>query len=122
MANHFDVVPVRINDEGRIVVRMVARAQTRRAIVFAARRQSRPMESLDLPAIPGGERQMKVRRLLLGLVEAQGSLALWAELGTLRRCRPLCDDSDTERFECLEVERLAGCIQRALRLSGSVAL
>ncbi len=122
MANHFDVGPVRINDESRIIVRMIARAQTRRAIVFTARGQSRPMESLDLQAILGRERQMKMRRLLLGLVQAQGGLALWAELGTLRRCGPLCDDSDTERFECLEIERLAGCIKWALRLSGSVAL
>ena len=35
VANHFDVVPVRANDESCIVVRVVLRAQTRRAIVFA---------------------------------------------------------------------------------------
>ena len=71
VANHFDVVPVRTNDESRIVVRVIFRAQTRRTIVFATRLHSRTIESFDLLAILGRERQMKRRRLLLGLVEAQ---------------------------------------------------
>jgi hypothetical protein len=71
VANHFDVVPVRTNYEGGIVVRVVVRAQTRRTIVFATRLQSRAMESFDLLAILGRERQVKMRRLLLGLVYAQ---------------------------------------------------
>jgi len=71
VANHFDVVPVRTNDESRIVVRVVARAQTRRTIIFATRLQSRAIESVDLLAILGRELQVKMRRLLLGLVQAQ---------------------------------------------------
>src|SRR5687768_3976404 len=68
VANHFDVVPVRTNDKSCIVVRVVVRAQTRRTVVFATRRQSRAMERFDLLAILGRERQMKMRRLLLGLI------------------------------------------------------
>src|SRR5712664_1502007 len=71
VANHFDVVPVRTNDESCIVVRVVVRAQTRRTIVFATRLQSRAIEGFDLLAILGRERQVKMRRLLLGLVQAQ---------------------------------------------------
>jgi hypothetical protein len=71
MANHLDVVPLRTNDEGCIVVRVVFRAQTRRTIVFATRFHSRAIESVDLLAILGRERQVKMRRLLLGLVQAQ---------------------------------------------------
>src|SRR5881394_3354319 len=71
VANHFDVVPVRTNDESCIVVRVVFQAQTRRTIVFATRLQSRAIESFHLLAILGGERQVKMRRLLLGLVQAQ---------------------------------------------------
>src|SRR5258708_2743401 len=71
VANHFDVVPVLTNDESCIVVRVVVRAQTRRTIVFATRLQSRAIESFDLLAILGRERQVKMRRLLLGLVQAQ---------------------------------------------------
>ena len=41
VADHFDVVPIRTNDESRIIVGVVARAQTRRTIVFATRFQSR---------------------------------------------------------------------------------
>ena len=48
--NRIDVVPVWANDESRIVVRVVVRTQARRTIVFSARRQSRSIESFDLPA------------------------------------------------------------------------
>jgi hypothetical protein len=68
VANHFDVVPVRTKDEGCIVVRVVLRAQTRRTIVCATRLESRAIEGFDLPAMLGRERQMQLRRLLLGLV------------------------------------------------------
>ena len=71
VANHFDVVPVRTNDESCIVVRVVVRTQTRRTIVFAARLQSRAIEGFDLLAILGRERQVKMRRLLLGAEKAQ---------------------------------------------------
>src|SRR5438309_10318450 len=56
MANHFDVVPVRTNDESCIVGRVVVPAQTTRTIVFATRLQSRAIESFDLLAILGRER------------------------------------------------------------------
>ena len=71
VANDFDVVPVRTNDESRIVVRLVVRAQTRRTIVFATRLQGSAIEGFDLPAIFGRERQVKMRRLLLGLEQTQ---------------------------------------------------
>src|SRR6516165_8038176 len=109
VANHFDVVPVRTNDESCIVVRVVVRAQTGCTVVFATRLQRRAIEGLDLLAILGRERQVKMRRLLLGLVQAQRSLPLWAKLDTVRR-RALRDDSYAERFECLEEERFARCI------------
>src|SRR5215470_10046383 len=89
VANHFDVVPVRTNDESRIVVRVVVRAQTRCTIVFATRVQSGAIESFDLLAIVGRERQVKRRRLLLGLVQAQGGFTLVSDqLDTVGR-RPL---------------------------------
>jgi len=61
VANHFDVVPVRTNDESCVVVRVVVRAQTRRTIVFATRLQGRAIESVDLLAILGPERQVRWR-------------------------------------------------------------
>src|SRR5438477_12000049 len=107
VANHFDVVPVRTNDKSCVIVRVVLGAQTRRTIVFATRLQSRAIESFDLLAILGRERQVKRRWLLLGLEQAQRSLTLWrAKLDTVSR-RPLRDDSYAERFECLEEERFA---------------
>jgi hypothetical protein len=71
VADRFDVVPVGANDESCIVVRVIVRAQTRRTIVFATRFQSCAIEGLDLLAILGHERQVKMRRLLLGLIQAQ---------------------------------------------------
>ena len=56
VANRFDVVPVRADDESCIVVCVVVRAQTRRTIVFTARLQSRAIEIFDLLAILGYER------------------------------------------------------------------
>src|SRR5215831_21168146 len=97
VANHFDVVAVRTNDKGCIVCRVIVQAQTRRTIVFATRLHSCAIESFDLLAILGPERQVKMGRLLLGLVKAQRSLTLWAKLDTVRR-RPLLDNSYAERF------------------------
>ena len=71
VANHFDVVPVRTDDESCVVVRVVLRAQTRCTVVFATCRHGGAIESFDLLAILGGERQVKRRRLLPGLVQAQ---------------------------------------------------
>jgi hypothetical protein len=71
VADHFDVVSVRADDESCIISRVVFRVQTRRTIIFATRLQSRAIESFDLLAILGTERQVKRRWLLLGLVEAQ---------------------------------------------------
>jgi len=108
MANRLDVVPVRTDHEGRIVVRVVLRAQARRTVVPAARFQGRAMESLDLPAILGNERQVKVRRLFLGSADAQRGLA--TRVAELDAERPLMDDRHAQRLERLEEERLARLI------------
>jgi len=71
MANNFEVVPVRTNDESCIIVRVVLRAQTRRTIVFAPRLKSRAVEIFDLPAILGREGQVEMRRFLLDSADAQ---------------------------------------------------
>jgi hypothetical protein len=71
LANRLDIVPVRANDESCVVVRVVMRAQTRRAIVIATRLQGRAIESIDLLPILGRERQVKMRRLFLCLEQNQ---------------------------------------------------
>ena len=60
MANDLDVVPVRANDEGRIVLSRVVWAQSGRAIVFAASFQRRAIEGLNLLTVLGCERQMEM--------------------------------------------------------------
>ena len=46
MAHRLDIVPVRVEDEGAVVIGMVMRAQTRRAVVGSARRQRRRVDHL----------------------------------------------------------------------------
>jgi len=71
---------------------VVVRAQTRRTMVFATRLQSCAIESLDLLAILGRERQVKMRRLLLGFGTGTMKPYPWlAKLDTVRR--PLRDNS-----------------------------
>ncbi len=105
MANHFDVVPVRTNDERRIIVRVVLGTETRRTIVFATRLERGSMELFHLAAVLGGERQVEMRCLLLDSTEAQRRLAVWA--ANLNAERSLGDNGYAERLECPEEERLA---------------
>ena len=107
MADHFDIVPVRTNHEGRKVFPAVVRAQARRAIVLATRFERRAMESFDLLAVLGDERQVKMRRLLVSREEAQRRLAIRAELDAKR---PLRHYGHADRRERLEEERLARCV------------
>jgi hypothetical protein len=68
------------------------------------------VEGVDLPAILGLERQVKMRRLLLGVEQTQGGLGLWwHELDPVRR-GALSHNHDAERLERLEEERLARCV------------
>lgn len=106
MAHHFDVVPVGANDERRVVVRVVVRTQARRAVVCAARLQRRAMEGINLLAPLGHKCQVKVRRFLIGLEQAQRCLALRAEFNAIRR-HPFRRHRHAQWFECLEKERFA---------------
>lgn len=86
VAHRFDVVPVGADDEGCVVARVVLRADAGRTVVTATRLQRRTMERVDLLSSLGKERQVKMRRLLLGLVQTQGSFAAgFAKLGAVRR-------------------------------------
>ena len=71
VANHFDIVPVRTDDESGLVAPAVLRAQAGRTIVLGAPLQGRAIEGIDLLAVLGRERQVKMRRPFLGLVQAQ---------------------------------------------------
>ena len=71
MAYRFDVVPIRADDEGRVVASVIVRTQTRRTIVLAACFQSRAIEGLYLLTALSHECQVKMRRLLLGFIQAQ---------------------------------------------------
>ena len=66
MTDGFDVVAVGADDERGVVVGVILRAQTRRAIVLAASRKCREMEGVDLLATLRRERQVKMSWSFLG--------------------------------------------------------
>ena len=47
VTNDFDVVAVRIEDEGAVVVRMIVRPQTRRAVIFSSGSEGGLMKSVN---------------------------------------------------------------------------
>ena len=102
MANRLDVVAIRTNHKGCIVIRVVLRTQPGPTIVFASRLESSSVEVLDLPASVCGKGQMKMCRLLLDPANAQGRLAVRA--AKLDAKRSLRGDGDTKRFESLDKE------------------
>ena len=55
MADGFDIVAVRVDDEGAVIVGVVVRADARRAVVLAAGSQRRRVEGVDLGAVSRGE-------------------------------------------------------------------
>lgn len=70
MAHRFDVVPIRTDDEGGIVVRMIVRTQTRSTVVLASGLQGCMIEVIDLLSSVSMECDMKRGRLLSCLVQA----------------------------------------------------
>src|SRR5512142_74376 len=75
VAHRFDVVPVGPDDERRVVVGVIVRAQARRAVVLAAGGECRAVEVVDLLAIRRAEREVQRRRLAGGLVQPEEWLA-----------------------------------------------
>ena len=59
MADGLDVVTVRVEHEGAVVVRVVVRPQPRRAIVLAAGRERRVIERIDRRSIVRGDRHVQ---------------------------------------------------------------
>ena len=53
MANRLDIVAVRIEDEGGVVVRVIMRTQAGGAVVLAAGSQRGPVKGIDADAVLG---------------------------------------------------------------------
>ncbi|OGP00075.1 MAG: hypothetical protein A2Z93_00760 [Curvibacter sp. GWA2_64_110] len=104
MTDCFDVVTVRSNDEGAIVIGMVMRTKTRCTVVFAAGLQCCAIEVPDLLAILGRERDVQRRRFFGSLEQPKRRLALRPHAETVFAFH---DDPYPERLERLQKERLA---------------
>src|SRR5262245_42293282 len=99
MTDGLDVVTVRSDDEGRIVVRMVVRPEAGRPIVFSSRCQGGTVERVDLPAIFGCERDVKRHRLMICGAEPKRGL-----LSAPQPCSvgDIHHNTNTQRSERLE--------------------
>src|SRR5215212_5133192 len=104
MADCFDVVAVRIEDEGPVVARMVLGAKPRTTVVTPARRHGFVVEGVNCSAVVGGERD----------VEGLACLALaYPEVRLAPPPEPRCrgtgfhDQLVAKRGEGLRVEALA---------------
>ena len=73
MTHRFDVVPIRVQHECCIIVRVVLRAQARRAVINATRTEGRRMERLDVTPVPRREGKMHQSRdgILVGNPKAR---------------------------------------------------
>ena len=76
MAYHFDVVIVKVEDKGPVVVRVVVRPQARGAIVAAAGTQRGGVEGVDLRA--RGDAECHVQRRVVGRAAATQKSGLGA--------------------------------------------
>src|SRR5690606_34883110 len=78
VAHRLDVVAVRADDEGGVVVRMIVRAQSRRAVVLAAGSDRGAVERVDLRVVPGGEGKVQRAGGRRGPVQPQRGMTLSA--------------------------------------------
>jgi hypothetical protein len=104
MADRFDVVAVRIEDEGPIVARMILRAKPRTAVVAPTRRDGRLMEGINGETVIGSKRDVE-GLARLALADPEVRLSPPSET----RCRDagLHDQLVTQRGKDFSVEALA---------------
>ena len=104
MADGFDVVSVRPDDECAVVVGVIVLAQARRPVVLASSRQRRLVELAKLLSILGRESNVNGPETAAERAEPELGFAGTAEHDpafTFRR------DADAQRVKRLEEERLA---------------
>jgi hypothetical protein len=104
MADRFDVVTLRIEDECPIVARMVPRAKPRTAVVMPTRRHGRLMEGINSGALIGSKRDMEG---LTWLALADPELRLAPPPEPRHRDAGFHDKLVTQRQEGFRVKALA---------------
>src|SRR5690606_15087883 len=71
MTDGLDIVAVRVNNEGAVVIRMIVLAHARRAVVGSASSHRGLVERIDFRALVGGEGIMAAGACLLRLVQPE---------------------------------------------------
>ena len=105
MADHLNVVPIRPNDESRVVVLVVLRAKTWRTVVFCSRVKRGFVEVFYLSPILSLKGQMQMRGLLFDTADAQRRVAIAAT--KLDAERSFRNNRHAKRLKCFEKERFA---------------
>ena len=117
MTHRLDVVPVGVEHEGAVVVRVVVRAQTRRTVVLAARRKRGLVERIDGRAVLRGDCDVHgfVQAAFAADPEvrlAAGAEAEAAGLGVVLVLLHFHDQHVAERRQRLLVKCLGTCVVR----------
>lgn len=103
MTDHLDIVAVGVENKRSVVLPAVLRSQPGRAIILPTRIKGSTIESIDLLPVIGYKRNVKVRGLLLCLVQTQRRFTIrLIQLDTVRW--PVGKCCDTNRLERLQVE------------------
>jgi len=104
VAHGFDIVTIRTNDKGAVVVRVVLRPQTRRTVVAAARGNGVSIEVVDLTPGLCGKREVQRSALHRAGAEPERRFVVSSQPDGVRN---LHYDSDAERGERFDEECLA---------------
>ncbi|ODU19283.1 MAG: hypothetical protein ABS94_00020 [Variovorax sp. SCN 67-85] len=105
MAYSLDVMTVRSNDEGGVIVRVVVRAQPWRTVVFAACFRRCTVERIDLAAALRCECKVQRNRTVRALVNPERRLTVATQAGPMRS---LHCQADSQRRKSAQKKCFAG--------------
>src|SRR5271168_5075846 len=104
MADGLDVVAVRVEDEGTVIVRMILRAQARRAIIASAGSERGGVERAHLRLVLRGESHVDRAGWFAAAADPEPALTFAVEASPTVA---LLHDANTERGQRGEIERPA---------------
>src|SRR5579863_896243 len=111
MTHHFYVVTVKVEHERPVIVGVIVRPRTRRAVVAAAGLQRRAVESVHQSALGDAKRHVHRRVVRFALRQPEIRLRRHAEAGDVAATGDTCG----KLGEQLVADRLQGCTVEGLR-------
>ena len=85
MADDLDIVAVRIEDEGTVIIRMILGPEARRAMIFSSRREGGLMKCVDQRAFGDPKGDMNARVVRCSFADPEVRLGRLAKTGDICR-------------------------------------